>query len=429
VNSATPKRKGNGKPIGGRSLDHICAEQINRTANPTPLYIAVGGAQNSEGNTMTSLSYSTAGVYDHAGHKITTEATLYPSIGAPKTIYDNITKLFGGGSVPVETPASYELSRGKAVFDLCRDDLMRLKAKAMSASDKLKLDAWAALLSDTTGMMGMGPRVGCSADAANGLGLTSQALSGMAGGMEKSMPIMLGLAALSALCDDNRVIFIKTPGNGNYSFLSGIQGDHHGLSHRQGDANQGGGTCVPKVNDQIATIDTYHAESFAKLVGLLDGVPEGAGTLLDNTATVWFQELSDGNSHNLNNMPILQAGGCGGYFKLGQAINVDGGSPDMSPGTSEALCGTDGGPVPSNALDSTGTPKDIANAPINKYFCNLMNAIGVKAGADGFAAKGGTAPVTNFGYYDDTKDFIKFLTDNPPPPMIKKPGEFEELKA
>ena len=45
--------------------------------------------------------------------------------------------------------------------------------------------------------------------------------------------------------------------------------------------------------------------------------------MLDNTATVWFQEMSDGNSHNLNNMPILQAGSCGGYFKTGAAVNVE----------------------------------------------------------------------------------------------------------
>jgi hypothetical protein len=101
----------------------------------------------------------------------------------------------------------------------------------------------------------------------------------------------------------------------------------------------------------------------------------------------------------------------------------------MSPGTSEALCTKDGDPVPSDKLDTTGTPKTIANAPINKYFCNLMNAIGVKAGADGFAAKGGTAEVINFGMYDDTKDFIGFLKDTPPPPKINNPGEFKQLKA
>jgi hypothetical protein len=75
-------------------------------------------------------------------------------------------------------------------------------------------------------------------------------------------------------------------------------------------------------------------------------------------------------------------------------------------------------------LDSVGTPPDQANMPINKYYCNLMNAIGVKAGADGFPAKGGTQPVTCYGKYDDTK---LFGTDAPP--KISNPGEYTELRA
>ena len=34
-----------------------------------------------------------------------------------------------------------------------------------------------------------------------------------------------------------------------------------------------------------------------------------------------------------------------------------------------------------------------------------MNAMGVKAGADGYPAKGGTAAVMKFGYSDKTEDF------------------------
>ena len=64
--------------------------------------------------------------------------------------------------------------------------------------------------------------------------------------------------------------------------------------------------------------------------------------------------------------------------------------------------------------------------PINKYYCNLMNAIGVKAGADGFAAKGGTAPVTKFGKYDDTKMFADGGTKDV---TITNPGEYMELRA
>jgi len=137
------------------------------------------------------------------------------------------------------------------------------------------------------------------------------------------------------------------------------------------------------------------------------------------------------NAHNLNNLPILQAGSCGGTFKTGWAVNVEGGKADMTPGNSDLDC-ADGQSPPANlstdgllsGLDALGTPPDVATQPINKYYCNLMNAIGVKAGPDGHPMKGGAAPVTKFGKYDDT---TLFRTDAPP--MIKNPGEYTELRG
>jgi hypothetical protein len=179
------------------------------------------------------------------------------------------------------------------------------------------------------------------------------------------------------------------------------------------------------VNESLLTIDRYYAEKFAHLVGQLDRVEEGDTTLLDNTATVWFHETSDGNAFNLNNMPIIQAGGCGGYFKTGCAVNVDDGSADLHRGNSEAPC-IDPGEIPTDNIKITGTPREFANAPINKYYCSLMNAIGVKAGADGFPAVGGTELVTHYGMYDRTEDFA---SGGELPPAINDPGEFEDLRA
>ena len=39
--------------------------------------------------------------------------------------------------------------------------------------------------------------------------------------------------------------------------------------------------------------------------------------------------MSDGNAHNLNNLPIIQAGGLNGYFKTGWAVNVDPANPGV----------------------------------------------------------------------------------------------------
>jgi hypothetical protein len=133
--------------------------------------------------------------------------------------------------------------------------------------------------------------------------------------------------------------------------------------------------------------------------------------------------MSDGDSHNLNNLPILQAGSCGGYFKVGQAVNVEKGAANLTAGNSDGDCVN--GSTLSN-LDSAGTAATSATMPINKYFCNLMNAIGVKADATGFPVKGGTMPVTKYGMYDDSKQFKGGGTN---PAAITNPGEYTELKA
>lgn len=54
----------------------------------------------------------------------------------------------------------------------------------------------------------------------------------------------------------------------------------------------------------------WYAQRFAELLDLLDSIPEGGGTLLDNTLVVWTNELSTGNHHH-SDMPIVLAGGTG----------------------------------------------------------------------------------------------------------------------
>jgi len=338
-------------------------------------------------------------------------------------VFTSLTNLFGAGPM---SPDTYAVARRRGVIDCVREDLNNLRRVTMSSSDRKKLDAWADLLQQTGRTI---VPAQCNADTASKLGLTAESVTALTTGsplpdISKSGPVWMDLAVLSAICDMNRVIFMKMPASYVFKFL-GITADAASLSQRTGNAAMGG-ACVANVIEQLHTIDKWYAQQFAYLVGRLDSFTEGDRTLLDNSATVWFNELSDGNAHNLNNMPILQAGSCGGYFKTGWAVNVEGGKADMTPGHSDEDCSNGQSPPTGGAanLDSLGTPPDVATQPINKYYCNLMNAIGVKAGADGHPLKGGTAPVTRFGKYDDT---TLFRTDAPA--MIKNPGEYTDLRA
>ncbi len=47
---------------------------------------------------------------------------------------------------------------------------------------------------------------------------------------------------------------------------------------------------------------------FHELLTKLDSIPEGTGTLLDNTLVVWTTEVSNGDTHSTRNMPFVFAG-------------------------------------------------------------------------------------------------------------------------
>jgi hypothetical protein len=425
--------KFNAKPVG-TSLDHIIAQQLSPSG--TPLFMRVGNSGGTNGESpQSNISYLKA-----ASAAAGDPAAIYSGLGTPSQVFSALTNLFNSGT-PV-SPDTYAATRGKKVSDLVKGDLAALKRIDMSADDKNKIAVWESLLNDMGTVVTASNQ--CTMNLATMLGATQANVTaaGMGGLGRDVLTTMVTssldgadmysvMAVLSAVCNYNPVTFLKYPPNYVFSGLS-IPEEAHALSHRLSDANMAG-ACYPNALNLLRTIDTYYATKFAKLVGMLDGIknPDGS-TLLDNTATVWFQELSDGNAHNLNNLPIVQAGGCGGYFKTGWAVNVDTantGSATLTAGNSESQC-TDGtSNQQANGINqSTGTPATVANAPINKYFCNLMNALGVMADASGFPKKGGTAPVTKFGYSDLTTDFDGGL-GAVAGATIHNPGEYTALKA
>jgi hypothetical protein len=434
--------KFNAKPVGS-SLDHVLAQQLSATG--TPMFMRVGNSGGSAGEgAQSNISYlksATAAAGD--------AAAVYPGLGTPMQAFSALTGLFGTGSTM--NPDTYASTRGKRVSDLVKHDLENLKRLDMSAEDKNKCNAWEALLNDmgtviTTGAMcnmNLATQLGATTanvQAASTGGVGSDLLTKMITSSLDGADMYSVMAVLAAACNYNPVIFLKYPPNYVFSGLQ-IPEEAHALSHRLDNANMTG-TCYPNALTLLRKIDTYYSQKFANLVGMLDGIKNSDGsTLLDSTATVWFQEMSDGNAHNLNNLPIVQAGSMGGYFKTGWAVNVDTsntGAANMTGGNSESQCadGSTSGQV--NGINqSTGTPAMTANGPINKYFYALMNGLGrtasggfgIKVNAMGFPDKNGTpGEVKAFGYSDLTTDFngglgaVKGAT-------IHSPGEYTALKA
>lgn len=83
---------------------------------------------------------------------------------------------------------------------------------------------------------------------------------------------------------------------------------------------------------QHTAIHKWYVEQFAYLVGLFKSIPEGDGTMLDNTALVMFSEQgcrylnlgSQYTHHSAKDLPFVVAGSCGGYFKQNRFVNAGG---------------------------------------------------------------------------------------------------------
>jgi hypothetical protein len=93
----------------------------------------------------------------------------------------------------------------------------------------------------------------------------------------------------------------------------GVDEGHHELSHEP-DSNDG-------AQEKLTKINKWYCEQLAYLCQRLADTPEpgGPGSLLDNTLLVWTNELGQGNSHTLDNIPFVMVGG-GLDFKMGRSL-------------------------------------------------------------------------------------------------------------
>ena len=127
--------------------------------------------------------------------------------------------------------------------------------------------------------------------------------------------IELMVAAFAA--DFSRIAtlqFTNSVGDARFRWIGVTEGQHE-LSHRP-DSDEKAQTALTKIN-------AWYAEQLAYLAKRLAETPEpdGQGSLLDNTTIVWTNELGQGNSHTLNNIPFVLLGN-GLDFKMGRSLKL-----------------------------------------------------------------------------------------------------------
>ena len=120
---------------------------------------------------------------------------------------------------------------------------------------------------------------------------------------------MARLLAMALACDQTRVFayqFSKPVSNPLYPDASD---GHHNLTHNE-----------PGEQPEVNAITLQIMEQLAVFLDVLDSVPEGDGTLLDNCLLLCTSEVSEGRTHSLDDIPMIVAGGGCGRIAMGKHV-------------------------------------------------------------------------------------------------------------
>lgn len=232
-----------------------------------------------------------------------------PPENSPFKAYERLFKDFAA------TPdaAAKAIERDKTVLDAVSDNFRRLQAK-LGAEDKARLEKHLQAVSEIEGRLGLKPKAALDSCAAPVLGNNMLAVT-----KNENFPavgkLQMDLLVMALACDLTRVgsiMWNRSVGGATHTWADPtIVRGHHDMSHDGDD--------LPDTVEWLTKINLWYTEQFAYLLKSLNDIPEGDGTMLDNTVIWWCNELAKGNSHSRNDSHYVVAGGAG-HFRMGRYL-------------------------------------------------------------------------------------------------------------
>jgi len=138
---------------------------------------------------------------------------------------------------------------------------------------------------------------------------------------EERVRLMLDMIAIAFQTDVTRVstfMFGRSVSNESFSFLDGVKGGHHSISHHENKKDK---------LRQYAAINRWHIEQYGYFLRKLKGMKEGDSNVLDNSMILFGSGIRDGNAHDPRNLPLVVAGRAGGRLASGQHLVYDKNTP------------------------------------------------------------------------------------------------------
>ena len=279
---------------GGISVDQLLANQLGQqTAQPS---MVLGCEQPITGyhETNFSMAYSSHISWQNATSPVPME--VYPSL-AFDSLFDN------RGS-----------RRNKSVLDRVKEHAESLSRQA-SSSDKAKLDEYLTSVREVEKRIdktrGDQDRAIDRAKANGTLAITMpRPDNGLPEDIREHMRLMCDIIALAFQTDKTRfgtLLLCRDISGLFYPFLN-VRNAHHSASHNE-------------KSDEWKRVTTFYCSQLAYLASRLEAMPEGDGTVLDNSCLVFVNNMWSGSKHDSSKVPLLTAGGLGGTLDTGRALD------------------------------------------------------------------------------------------------------------
>ena len=222
----------------------------------------------------------------------------------------------------------------KSILDIVLDDANSLK-RSLGDEDTHKLDQYLESVREVerrieneASQLGAGQNL--TPEALKQLAALSERINKAGGGSKNDfgslqrlnptehVRLMMDIMVLAFWTDSTRVstfMFGNAVSGKNFSFLDGVSGSHHSISHHKNDKKQ---------LDQYQIINTWHTEQYAYMLQRMKEIPEGSATLLDNSMVLFGSGIRDGNAHATKDIPIVLGGGAKGQLKTGRHLETSG---------------------------------------------------------------------------------------------------------
>ena len=277
----------------GVTVDQFAAQHIGQGTPLPSLELTIEGPSLSCGEGL-SCAYRDTISWQGA-------TTPLPMQNDPQVVFE---RLFGDGSTDAERRARRQQSISLLDSVLEEAELLRRK---LPSSDRTRVDRYLADVREIE------RRIETAARQASTDVQLPDAPVGVPKDVEDHIKLMLDLQVLAWQADITRVttlLMAKELSNAVYP-KSGVRDAFHILSHHSN---------IRENQDRFAVLNRYHVSLLAHLLGKLQSIPDGDGTLLDHSMVLYGSAMSDGNQHNHGPLPIVLAGGASGALKGGRHI-------------------------------------------------------------------------------------------------------------